>query len=166
MNFLNRNLNIEKDLKIDNLFKRENLYLGRTNCRKKGGFTLIEVIAVIAIIGIMASVLLPKFTKYINEAKKLKVVEQSRKVVMAVEAYNMKADHQIPKTASISTAKGNSGVSKYFEDITNETDKLVETMTVQDCYNIVNGDEFSINTETGVFTNLGVIPKGSEEKAQ
>lgn len=158
MNFLNRNLNIEKDLKIDNLFKRENLYLGRTNCRKKGGFTLIEVIAVIAIIGIMASVLLPKFTKYINEAKKLKVVEQSRKVVMAVESYNMKASHQIPKTASISTVKSNSGVSKYFEDITNDTDKLTESMKVKDCYDIVNGAEFSINAETGAFTNFETVP--------
>ena len=67
------------------------------NCRlnisivnKKAGFTLIELIAVIAIIIILSGVLLPKVIGYVQEAKKLKVVDQCRKVVMATESYNLR----------------------------------------------------------------------------
>lgn len=136
--------------------RKSNLnYSKRTKGKKKKGFTLIEVIAVIAIIGMMASVLLPKFTNYMNEAKKLKVVEQSRKVVMAVETYNMKAEAPIADSTTVGVAKANSGVNKYFEKVNDETNKLLDDMSIKDCYKIVSGEEFSINTETGVFSNLG-----------
>lgn len=143
------------------------IYLKRSRDKKKKGFTLIELIAVIAIIGMMASILLPKFTNYMSEAKKLKVVEQSRKVVMAVESYNMKANSPIKETEKVSDAKGNSKVTKYFEDVDKETDKLSDNMSIQDCYRIVSGEEFSINPETGVFTNLeggasGDIPQSKQ----
>ena len=31
-------------------------------------------------------------------------------------------------------------------------------MKVKDCYDIVNGAEFSINAETGAFTNFETVP--------
>ncbi|MDO5518203.1 MAG: prepilin-type N-terminal cleavage/methylation domain-containing protein [Clostridium sp.] len=130
--------------------KNENLNKGEGKRKKKGGFTLIEVIAVIAIIGVMASVLLPKFTNYINEAKKLKVVEQSRKVVMAVECYNMKVNKTsdvIKNDAKISSVTSKPEVSKYFENIENDIDKLDENMKISDCYNIVNGASFELDPE-------------------
>lgn len=136
----------------------------KLNGRKKGGFTLIEVIAVIAIIGVIAAVLLPKFTNYINEAKKLKVVEQSRKVVMAVECYNMTADTKISDTETVSAVIGKDGVKKYFENTTTDINKLKSDMSVGNCYSIVNGDEFTINNDTGVFSNMGNVPKETESK--
>lgn len=136
---------------IDN----ERLHNRKWQRKKNGGFTLIEVIAVIAIIGVMASVLLPKFTNYINEAKKLKVVEQSRKVIMAVECYNMKASTQIPKTNTVTQALNQPGVKKYFEDSATDTNKLKMDMSINDCYSIVNGDEFSINAVSGQFSKMG-----------
>jgi len=141
------------ELKAIDLHRHRN-YLKKINRKKKNGFTLIEVIAVIAIIGIMASVLLPKFTNYINEAKKLKVVEQSRKVVMAVEAYDMKSEKSINKeNDTVNKVKGIAGVNKYFENINNDTNKLVGTMKIKECYDIVNGAEFKIN-EQGVFQSI------------
>ena len=109
--------------KYSHNLENRNLHKEEGHKKKKDGFTLIEVIAVIAIIGVMASVLLPKFTNYINEAKKLKVVEQSRKVVMAVECYNMKASTQIPKTNTVTQALNQPGVKKYFEDSATDTNK-------------------------------------------
>ncbi len=51
------------------------MYTKEGNMRKKKnrGFTLIEIITVIAIIGILASVTVPKISKYIDKANETKI---------------------------------------------------------------------------------------------
>lgn len=65
--------------------------------KKKKGFTLIELMAVIAIIVILAAVLVPTVNGYINRSKKTAIVSQVRNAVTAIETYNA--------TATINTIK-------------------------------------------------------------
>lgn len=135
--------------------------------KKKGGFTLIEVIAVIAIICILVVALLPKFNGYIIQAKKVAVVDQCRKVVMAVESYNMKAETPVDKnTTTVSAIKTNPKIMEYIKNGTSDNtgdgtektasednlNKLNDNMTVEDCKEVVEGKkEFTINS-SGVYT--------------
>ena len=45
---------------------------------KKRGFTIVELVIVIAVIAILASVLIPTFTKVVEAAKKSKALQQAR----------------------------------------------------------------------------------------
>ena len=56
--------------------------------KKKKGFTLIELMAVIAIIAILAAVLVPTVTGYINRSKKTAIITECRMVMNAIETYN------------------------------------------------------------------------------
>lgn len=60
--------------------------------KKKKGFTLIELMAVIAIIAILAAVLVPTVNGYITRAKKTAIITQVRNVVSAIETFNATAD--------------------------------------------------------------------------
>ena len=53
--------------------------------KKKKGFTLIELVAVLAIIAILSATFVPKFSNYITEAKKVTVLNQAKNVVTAYE---------------------------------------------------------------------------------
>ena len=117
-----------------------------SNKRRKNGFTLIELVVVMCIIGILASVLIPQISGYVTEAKKLKVLDQSRSVVMAVESYNLRNTSLISKSDTISGITKKVGISKYFKR--KDMDKLNDGTTVEECYKIVEGAEFEIDPST------------------
>lgn len=91
--------------------------------KKKKGFTLIELMAVIAIIAILAAVLVPTVTGYINRAKKTAIVTQVRNVVSAVETYNATAEPSklIATNVTVAPATG---------EITDETKKVSELVNI------------------------------------
>ena len=73
--------------------------------KKKKGFTLIELMAVIAIIAILAAVLVPTVTGYIERSKKTAIITQVRNVVSAIETHNATA----ASSDQISDKKGDAG---------------------------------------------------------
>lgn len=72
-----------------------------TKKRKKKGFTLIELMAVVAIIAILAAVLVPTVNGYIMRAKKTAIITQIRTVVNAVESYGATANTRVSSVTDV-----------------------------------------------------------------
>lgn len=141
--------------------------------KKKKGFTLIELVAVVAIIGILAAILVPKIAGYMNEAKKTKVIDQARKVLLAVETYNMKHDDKIeigaatreggntsttPTAGTVGAAVAKESVRKFIDPDAEDAEalftgngalnKLTEGMTLKECKSIVEErQDFILGTD-------------------
>ena len=128
--------------------------------QNKKGFTLIELVVVMCIIAILASALIPQISGYITEAKKMKVLDQSRTVVMAVDSYNLKNTVKLNDSDTIEKIKANPGVSKYLnEDV--KLDNLKDTTTIKECKDIVDGAEFTIGEDEKLAS---VIPNTKIDK--
>ena len=124
--------------------------------KKKSAFTLIELIVVIAIIAILAAALTPSFTGYINEAKKVAVINQAKNVVTAYEATKVKSSNTYTLDTTVDAfAEGS--------DLLDEKDvnKLSNT-SIENCYSIVNTEEYDITlTNNGTFNELKAISSTS-----
>ena len=73
--------------------------------KKEKGFTLIELVAVLAIIAILSAAFVPKVGNYITEAKKVAVLNEAKTVVTAYEAVSYKLNND-SITISELTTKG------------------------------------------------------------
>ena len=73
--------------------------------KKKKGFTLVELMAVIAIIAILAAVLVPTVNGYITRAKKTAIINQVRTAVNAIEGKIISTDKGVVFTLDSNTGK-------------------------------------------------------------
>ena len=124
--------------------------------KKKSAFTLIELIVVIAIIAILAAALTPSFTGYINEAKKVAVINQAKNVVTAYEATKVKSSNTYTLNTTVDTFAGGSDL---LED--KDVNKLSNT-SIGNCYSIVNTEKYDITLkDNGTFNALKAISSTS-----
>jgi general secretion pathway protein G len=67
--------------------------------RRSGGFTLIELMFVIMIIGIIAAIVIPNYIKFTKRAKDAVVQENTHTVQMAIETYAVDQVGTYPQAA-------------------------------------------------------------------
>ena len=124
--------------------------------KKKSAFTLIELIVVIAIIAILAAALTPSFTGYINEAKKVAVINQAKNVVTAYEATKVKSSNTYTLNTTVDTFADGSALLD-----PKDVNKLSNT-SIGNCYSIVNTEKYDITLmDNGTFNELKAISSTS-----
>lgn len=104
---------------------------------KKNGFTLIEVVAVLAIITILSTAFVPKFSNYITQAKKVAVLNEAKTVVTAYEeaSYRLNIDENI--TISTLINKG------YIEK--DSIKKIPNNFSVSKCKSLMDTENYTFS---------------------
>lgn len=91
--------------------------------KAQAGFTLIELMIVVAIIGILAAVALPAYSKYMDKSKYVEVIQSTQAVKTAVEIC----------AQDLGTVVGCSGGANGVPaNVTTSTDKYANTVTTAD----------------------------------
>ena len=135
---------------------------------KKGGFTLVELIVVLFILAILAALLIPALTGYIDKAKQKQIIAETRQVVMAAqtlvdEAYGTKnvgatitvssttdATVKIDDVAKLAEVKGtiNSVTVGKIGDVPNKITKVEYTNNGKKCtFTASDSDQGSYDVE-------------------
>lgn len=116
---------------------------------KKKGFTLIELVAVMAIIAILSAAFIPRFGNYITQAKKVSILNEAKSIVTAYESVKYK-----------STTKNENetiGSDLQWDNLPIEKDSLKKlgNATVAQCKLLLDTEnhDFTLNDNTITISN-------------
>ena len=66
--------------------------------KAKGGFTLVEILIVVVILGILAAIVIPQFTEASTEAKESRLVSDLQTMRSQLELYKIQHNDNLPPT--------------------------------------------------------------------
>ena len=94
----------------------------------KKGFTLIELIVVIAILGILAAVLIPRFTGFQDKAKSTQVMVDAKQIATAADALLVELD-AVPTADQIVEIAGDDILAADIDDLAEDSGHVTFTYT-------------------------------------
>ena len=130
--------------KIINFFK-----INSNLKNKKKGFTLIELVAVMAIIAILSAAFIPRFGNYITQAKKVSILNEAKSIVTAYESVKYKSTTKNENETIGSDLQGDN------LPIEKDSLKKLGNATVAQCKLLLDTEnhDFTLNDNTITISN-------------
>ena len=130
---------------------------------KKRGFTIVELVIVVAVIAILASVLVPTFANVVTKAKKSAAMQNARSAWTAYLADEAFKGNDLPKDDGCIEVKSDDNKTTYHFEIKAGTftgkECPEEAAASHKCYTIADG---KIAAETKTHTHTATPAPGGE----
>src|SRR6185503_3199509 len=86
---------------------------------RKGGFTLVEILIVVIILGILAAIVIPQFTSASQDARKNSLTSQLQTLRSQIELYKLQHLDQLP--GGLNGAAGTTAPAVAWSELINKT---------------------------------------------
>jgi general secretion pathway protein G len=89
---------------------------------KAKGFTLVEILIVVVILGILAAIVIPQFTEASTEAKESRLCTDLQTMRSQIELYKAQHNDRLPGSETAASAIGSVGGATFLQALTGYTD--------------------------------------------
>jgi general secretion pathway protein G len=96
--------------------------------KAKSGFTLVEILIVVVILGILAAIVIPQFTEASTEAKESRLVSDLQMMRSQIELYKIQHNDKLPGSQCNAGLLGGTGDATFLQCMTSYTDQWGNTI--------------------------------------